>query len=97
MTIRDEVHSWSLPQPLDIKPLAKLVPSAIAQILIKRGIDTPRKLSDLLDPPHKLPHNPLRISSMDTALRRLVLAVDNQERVGVFLSLIHISEPTRPY
>jgi single-stranded-DNA-specific exonuclease len=60
------------------------VPPAIAQVLVKRGIDTPQALNLLLDPPHKLPYDPLRISGMDIALKRLYAAVNNQERVGIF-------------
>ena len=51
---------------------------------MKRGIDTPQALNLLLDPPHKLPYDPLRISGMDTAIKRLYAAVNNQERVGIF-------------
>jgi len=60
------------------------VPPAIAQVIARRGIDTPQKLSALIDPPHKLPYDPLRITGMDIALRRLYAAVNNGERVGVF-------------
>ena len=49
-----------------------------------RGIDTPQSLSAFLDPPHKLPYDPLRITGMDIALKRLYAAVNNGERVGVF-------------
>lgn len=60
------------------------VPPAIAQVLARRGIDTHKKLNALIDPPHKLPYDPLRITGMDIALRRLYAAVNNGERVGVF-------------
>ena len=60
------------------------MPPAIAQVLARRGIDTPQKLSTLIDPPHKLPYDPLRITGMDIALRRLYTAINNGERVGVF-------------
>ena len=60
------------------------MPPAIAQVLARRGIDTPQKLNALIDPPHKLPYDPLRITGMDIALRRLYAAVNNGERVGVF-------------
>ena len=60
------------------------MPPAIAQVLVRRGIDTPLKLSALLDPPYKLPYDPLRITGMDIALKRLYAAVNNGERVGVF-------------
>ena len=84
MTIGGGVHPWSLPSELDTEALSGHVPPAIAQVLVKRGFDTPQKLSLLLDPPHKLPYDPLRISGMDVALRRLDAAVNNGERVGVF-------------
>ncbi|MCH7841678.1 MAG: single-stranded-DNA-specific exonuclease RecJ [Chloroflexi bacterium] len=80
-------HPWSLPSALDagdINALDGHVPPAIARVLVKRGIDTPQKLSALLDPPHKLPYDPLRISGMDTALKRLSAAMNDGERVGVF-------------
>jgi len=53
-------------------------------VLVRRGIDTPQKLANLLDPPHRLPYDPLRIPGMDTAVRRLYAAVNAKERVGVF-------------
>lgn len=84
MAIRDGINSWSLPSILNITALAEHVPPPIAQVLMKRGIDTLQKLNILLDPPHMLPYDPLRISGMDVALRRLYLAITNQERVGVF-------------
>ena len=84
MAIGDGVHSWSLPSTLDAAALSEHVPYAIAQVLVKRGIDTAQKLNILLDPPHKLPYDPLRIAGMDTALHRLYSAVNDGERVGVF-------------
>ena len=84
MTIGGGVHPWSLPSAVDTGALSGHVPPAIAQVLVKRGIDTPQALNLLLDPPHKLPYDPLRISGMDIALKRLYAAVNNQERVGIF-------------
>ena len=75
---------WSLPAALDTDALSGHVPLAIARVLVKRGIDTPQKLSTFLDPPHRLPYDPLRIAGMDTALKRLYAAANDGERVGVF-------------
>ena len=75
---------WALPAAINIDALSGHVPMAIANVLVKRGIDTPQKLSALLDPPHRLPYDPLRISGMDTALKRLYAAANDGERVGVF-------------
>jgi single-stranded-DNA-specific exonuclease len=78
------VHPWALPDTVDIVALSEHVPAAIAKILVRRGIDTPQKLNALLNPPHRLPYDPLRISGMDTAIKRLYAAVNNGERIGVF-------------
>ena len=53
-------------------------------MLARRGIDTPQKLSTLIDPPHKFPYDPLRITGMKIALHRPYTAINNGERVGVF-------------
>ena len=84
MAIGGNLQPWALPSILDATALSEHVPPAIAQVLVKRGIDTPQKLNILLDPPHRLPYDPLRIAGMDTALRRLYSAVNNGETVGVF-------------
>jgi len=84
VTTSGGAHPWSLPATLQTDALSGHVPPAIAQVLARRGIDTPQKLSTLIDPPHKLPYDPLRITGMDIALRRLYTAINNGERVGVF-------------
>lgn len=84
MTTARGEQTWSLPSALDANGLSEHVPPAIAQVLVNRGLDTPQKLANLLDPPHRLPYDPLRISGMDTALKRLYAAVNAGERVGVF-------------
>jgi single-stranded-DNA-specific exonuclease len=84
VTIGGGEHPWSLPTALETDALNGQVPPAIAQVLARRGIDTPQKLAALLDPPHKLPYDPLRITGMDVALKRLYAAVNNGERVGIF-------------
>ena len=84
MTIAGHERTWSLPSALDASGLLGHVPPAIAQVLVKRGIDTPQELAALLDPPHRLPYDPLRIAGMDAALKRLYAAVNAGERVGAF-------------
>ena len=77
-------HPWSLPSGIATDALFGHVPPAIALLLTKREIDTPEKLRAFLVPPHTLPHEPLRITGMEIALKRLYSAVKNHEKVGVF-------------
>ena len=56
----------------------------MARLLVRRGFDTPRKLRAFLEPPHRLPYDPLRLPGMTAAIRRLYRAVNEGERVGVF-------------
>lgn len=84
MDISGDAHPWALPTTVDISALSGHVPDAIAQVLVKRDIDTPQKLNALLNPPYRLPYDPLRISGMDIAIKRLYAAGSKGERVGVF-------------
>ena len=75
---------WLEPSGPTEHSLPTNIPSAIARVLMARGIDTNEKLKLFLEPPHKLPHDPLRLSGMDRALQRLYQAVEARELVGVF-------------
>ena len=56
----------------------------MVQVLLNRGVNSAEKLTFLLEPPHRLPYNPLRLSGMDLALQRLYQAIEQHETVGVF-------------
>ena len=84
MTTVSPEPRWVYPPDTDASPLLKQAPSAVARVLVRRGIDTPEKLRFFFNPPHRLPHDPLRLAGMDAALQRLYRAVNGQERVGVF-------------
>jgi single-stranded-DNA-specific exonuclease len=56
----------------------------MVQVLLNRGVNSAEKLTFLLEPPHKLLYNPLRLSGMDLALQRLYQAIEQHETVGVF-------------
>lgn len=75
---------WELPSPVELTCLVPRVPPPVAQFLIQRGIDTHQKLDAFLNPPHKLPYDPLRLPGMDAAVRRLYKTVSRQEKVGIF-------------
>ena len=56
----------------------------MVQVLLARGINSTEKLRFFLEPPHRLPYDPLRLSGMDRALQRLYRGIAKQEKVGVF-------------
>ena len=60
------------------------LPKPIESILISRGICSLANLEQFLTPPHELPYDPLRLSGMAEALRRIYLASKQNQVVGVF-------------
>ena len=76
---------WEFPPVRDLSALRSAgLPSVIARLLAGRGIDTDRKLQEFLNPSHRLPYDPLRLSGMESAVRRLHRAAQSGETVGVF-------------
>ncbi|MFQ6028134.1 MAG: single-stranded-DNA-specific exonuclease RecJ [Dehalococcoidia bacterium] len=63
--------------PPDLSPMA-------ARVLLARGISSAEQLQFFLEPPHRLPHDPLRLHGMDRALQRLYRAIQQGEKVGIF-------------
>ena len=76
--------TWQLTPPAATPWLPPDVPPALGQVLLARGIDTAEKLHLFLEPPHRLPYDPLRLPGMAPALRRLYQAIEGGEKVGVF-------------
>ena len=75
---------WDLPPPVTEHSLPSHLPPAFAKILMRRGINSADKLRIFLDPPQRLPYDPLRLAGMEQALRRIYQAISHQEQVGVF-------------
>jgi len=75
---------WQLPPPVKSHTLPVDLPEAAVQVLLARGIDSREKLRFFLEPPHQLPHDPLRLPGMDRAIPRLYQAVSRKETVGIF-------------
>ena len=75
---------WDLPPPVQDHSLPSHLPTAIAKLLVHRGVDSAEKLRIFLDPPQRLPYDPLRLAGMDQALRRIYQAINQQEPVGIF-------------
>lgn len=84
MNAADTVKQWDLPGLPSNHSLPAGVPSAVAQVMLRRGMDTEEKLRVFLNPPHKLPYDPQRMMGMDRAVQRLYQAVTQQEKVGIF-------------
>ena len=84
MAVNEPAKRWDLPAVPSKHTLPDSVTSAAAQILLRRGLDSPEKLKLFLDPPQTLPYDPLRLAGMDTAVQRLAQAVNRGERVGIF-------------
>ena len=78
------VKQWELRPLVTVHALSRDLPPLVVQVLVGRGIDTAEKLRLFLDPPHRLPHNPMRLKGMDLALPRLYRAINQGERVGIF-------------
>ena len=58
-------------------------PQAIVKVLLARGIVTAEQFRFFLQPPHRLPYSPLRLSGMEMALQRLVRMMSAEpDRVG---------------
>ncbi len=57
-------------------------PPALARVLENRGIFDEQQLRFFLQPPHRLPYCPLRLSGMEPALRRLLQAVEMPQSVN---------------
>ena len=75
---------WHLPPPVKSHTLPVDLSAAAVQVLLGRGIDSAEKTQLFLEPPHRLPHDPLRLPGMDRAIPRLYQAVSSKETVGVF-------------
>ena len=55
------------------------LPRAISEVLLARGFDGEDSLQCFLNPPHRLPHCPMRLSGMEEALQRLQRAMPTAE------------------
>ena len=75
---------WELPAPVPDHSLPTHLPPAIAKVLVRRGFDSADKLRNFLEPPQRLPYDPLRLAGMEQALRRIYQAINHQESVAVF-------------
>ncbi|PKB65244.1 MAG: single-stranded-DNA-specific exonuclease RecJ [SAR202 cluster bacterium Io17-Chloro-G2] len=84
MNAHDTVKRWDLFDLPASHSLPDGVPGAVAQVLLRRGLDTAEKLRLFLNPPQKLPYDPQRMMGMDRAVPRLYQAVTKGEKVGIF-------------
>ena len=84
MNVGETVKRWDLPGLPSNHSLPADVPAAVAQVMLRRGLDTEEKLRVFLNPPQKLPYDPQRLMGMDRAVQRLYKTVTKGEKVGIF-------------
>lgn len=60
------------------------VSKSITRILISRGIDTEKKISEFLNPDIKNLNNPFLLKDMDKAVIRIENAIENNEKIAVY-------------
>jgi single-stranded-DNA-specific exonuclease len=82
-------HRWTLADPPSAEVVARLsqeinVPEAIAKILVYRGIDTYDKARAYFRPTIDQLHDPFLLDGMETAVSRIIRAIDQKERFLVF-------------
>ena len=58
MNAGETVKRWDLPGLPSNHSLPAGVPPAVAQVMLRRGLDTEEKLRVFLKPPQKLPYDP---------------------------------------
>ena len=80
----EDTKRWELKPAVSTHSLPGDLPPVVAQVLVGRGIDTAEKLRFFLHPPHRLPHDPVRLPGMEEALQRLYRAISQGEKVGIF-------------
>lgn len=56
----------------------------IAKILLNRGMDTPGKCEDFLNPSINKLNDPFLLKDMDKAVKRIKKAIENKEKIAVF-------------
>ena len=89
---RPATADWAFPPAADTAAFdgragaldGSIPPLPLAQLLARRGLDTPRKVRQFIEPPHPLPHDPLLLDGMRPALERIHQAIARRERIGVF-------------
>lgn len=80
------MKQWKLKNPLQTESRHELPEDfspAIIRVLSARGIDSAEKLRLFLNPPHRLPHCPMRLDGMEAALQLLNQTIDSPLNDGI--------------
>ena len=75
---------WVLTENRHISGTLPGLPTPIKSLLASRGISSLEEIQLFLNPPHKLPYDPLKLPGMDKALRRIYQALKQEQCIGVF-------------
>ncbi len=78
---------WLEPRPVDVPQALRDFtgePGIIAELLVRRGITTPEQARAFFDPTAYSPAPPTDLPDMDKAAARILQAIQNHERIGVW-------------
>ena len=80
---------WVLNEPADPEQAAALskairVDKSLAQLLVQRGITEYDQARDFFRPSLKSLHDPFLLKDMDHAVRRIVLAIEREEKILIY-------------
>ncbi|HET9333711.1 MAG TPA: single-stranded-DNA-specific exonuclease RecJ [Gemmatimonadota bacterium] len=81
--------TWTWPTPVDGLAASALaselgVPAAVAELLLRRGFDTPDRARAFLDPTLDQLHDPFEMRDMDLAVARVEAALASSEKIVVY-------------
>jgi single-stranded-DNA-specific exonuclease len=82
-------YSWALSQPQNLIDAEQIsqelgIPIKIAEILVKREIDTPEKVKSFFRPGIGQIHDPFLMDGMNSAIERILLAIDKKEKILIY-------------
>lgn len=80
---------WIFPEEIDLPTLGRLcrelgLPESVGRVLIRNGYRAPEEAADFLQPRLKNLGDPLLLGEMETAARRVLLAMERNEKIVLY-------------
>lgn len=79
-----EQHEPGNPEAVESLKTALNIAQPLAELLVQRGIHTFQEAKDYFRPSLKSLHDPFLMKGMDTAVQRIIRAIDNNESILVY-------------